>query len=201
MTEYMKSEKIDLDLLKKYTENTCTEKERGLIDDWLNSDVFDNVPSDPLFEANKNQLRQEIWESLPFKSDIQRKRKRKYQLLIDLSKYAACAAILITIIIGFLQKGTLNDNFFDDPKLVSQTIQVCDQPTYIIAEHDSEITFVSSPGSPKNLHHKVNCEKGNTYLAIMVKYKSNHEIVVIDKRDLQNLPPYLEMQIANKTRS
>lgn len=194
----MKPEKIDFDLLKKYTENTCTKEERALIEDWLKSDVFDNIPSNLEFEANKDKLKQEIWESLPSGSHSQKKKKL---LLVCISKCTACAAILAVVIVGFLQKEMLTNTFSTDRQLTSQIVQVCDQPTYIIPEHDSEIVFVSSTSTQKDLCQKVNCAKGNTYLAIMVKYKSTHEILVIDKRDIENLPPQLEMQIATQIKS
>ncbi len=197
----MKSEKISSDLLKKYAENTCTQQERIIVEKWLNSSTFDDIPPNLLFENNKEKWRQEIWESLCSEVSILKKKKKLRLSLTNISKYAACAAIFVAVIIGLLQKETLKNNFFNDQKLASRIVQVCDQPTFIVAEHDSEIVFVSADANQEDLYHKVNCEKGNTYLAIMVKYKSTHEILVIDQRDIQNLPPCLEIQIANQIKS
>lgn len=197
----MKSEKINSDLLKKYTEDTCSEKERAIVEEWLNSKIFDDVPSDFLFDNNKEEWKKEIWQSLSSELNI-RKTKKHYLSFTNMSKYVACcAAILIIAIIGFSKKELIKNKYQDNQALSSRIIKVCDQPTFIVAEDNSEIVFVSTKANKEELYHKVNCEKGNTYIAIRIKYKSTHEILVIDQRDIQNLPPYLEMQISSQIRS
>lgn len=194
----MKSEKVTPELLKKYAEDACTEAERLLVEQWLNSDTFDEVPTDPLFEEKKSTLKQEIWTSLSSQINVFSKRRRQLPL-VRLSKYAACAAILLILLIELVQRQEETPKLFADSKISdSRIVEVCERPTYIVADNDLEIVFVSETDTQGVLSRKVNCEKGNTYLAIKVKYKSTHEILVINKRDIQNLPPCLEIQIANE---
>lgn len=196
----MKSKKIDSNLLIKYTENSCSEEERILVEEWLSADTFDNISSNASFDNNSSKWKQEIWDSLSSSLNIP-KQRYYYSALTNISKYAACAAIFIIVAIGFFQRETLKNTLFDSPNLKSRIVQVCDKPTLIIVEDDSEIVFVSTKKGSEDLCHKMNCERGNTYFAIMVKYKSVDEILVVDKRDIQNLPPHLGMQIANQIKS
>lgn len=195
----MKSEKINSDLLKKYAENTCTAEEHAIVEEWLNSNTFDTVPANLTFKKNKDKWKQEIWESLSAETGIQR--KKRHLSLPNIIKYVACVAVLVIVFFEFLQSKPLKDDFSENQKLVSQIIQVGDEPTFIVAEHDSQIVFVSTTANQDDLCQKVDCEKGNTYLAIKVKYKSTHELLVIDQRYIQNLPPHLGMQIANQMKS
>lgn len=197
----MESEKINSDLLKKYTENTCTEEERALVEEWLNSGTFDDVSADLSFELNKEKWKQEIWESLSTGTDIPRKKKERHFSLPNIVKYAACAAIFVVAFFEFSQRESLKNKYTDNQTFASQIVQVGDEPTLIVAERDSEIVFISTSSNQGDLYQKVDCEKGNTYLAIKVKYKTTHELLVIDQRYIQNLPPHLSMQIANQMKS
>lgn len=189
----MKLEDVNAELLQKFAENTCTEDERILVEQWLNNGSFEETKVPLSFEAEKSRIKNEIWNSLL--SEQQTRKKNKHLSKTYILRYSASAAVLLILItFGFLSKTV----FGDKPQKSMQIVQVCDEPTFIPVENNTDILFISETAGQNKLSQKISCIEGNTYLAIKVKFESVEELLVINEKDIQSLPPYLNSYIANQ---
>ncbi len=189
----MKLEDVNEELLRKFAENTCTEDERNLVEQWLNNNSFEETKVPFSFEAEKSQIKKEIWDSLLF--ERQNKKKNKHLSTAYILRYSASAAvILILITFGFLSKTVIENK----PEKSMQIVQVCNEPTFIPVDNNTDILFISETEGQNKLSQKISCVEGNTYLAIKVKFESVEELLVINEKDIQSLPPYLNSYIANQ---
>ena len=187
----MKLEDVNAELLQKYAENTCTENERCLVEQWLNNDTFEEISALFYFETEKEDIKKEIWESI----SLEKQNKNRRLSINYFFRYSiAAAVILILITVTFSSKSL----FKEKTQKSMQIVQVCDEPTFIPIENNAEILFVSDTAGENKLSQKIFCLEGNTYLAIKVKFESVEELLVINEKDIQSLPPYLNSYINNQ---
>lgn len=191
----MKKSEISSELLEKYIENSATGQERDSVEQWLVAETFDEVESSASFQANKEQIKKEIWNNLP---PGQTGKVKRFPFSPKTFRYAAAAAVIFCLTsFGLLH--LLNDS--DDAAFSQQIVQVCEHPTFIPVENDTEILFVSETTGANKLSQKMVCKEGNTYLAIRVKFRSEEKLLVVNEKDIQNLPPFLNLYIANQIKS
>lgn len=191
----MKNREISSKLLEKYIEDSATEQERDAVEQWLNAETFDEVESSASFQANKEQIKKEIWNNLP---PGQTEKIKRFPRSPKTFRYAAAAAVIFCLTsFGLLHLLTDSNHTASS----QQIVQVCDHPTFIPVENDTEILFVSETSGANKLSQKMACKEGNTYLAIKVKFRSEEKLLVVNEKDIQHLPPFLNLYIANQIKS
>lgn len=183
----MKKNKIDKDLLKRYLENSCNEEERILVERWLQEETFEDLPTPNFLNNERENLKESIFTNVFTK---EKSAARKLHIPTYL-KYAATIIGFILLLPFLFTKENVKDTLIaSNIKLEQQVIHI-DEPTYFTAEHSSEIKFVFTSKNDGTLEKELLCEKGNTYLAVKVSYQTQEELLIINQKDFDSLPPFL----------
>lgn len=185
-----KHSEIDKKLLERYLGDDCSEEERRSIEEWLDEPSFGTLETPPSFKFNEETLKDEIWQSVVLHISTKKTRRRISPFFV--LKYAAC--LLGIIWVSFFYRENLTLLFFpkgDNADQLSEVIHI-DKPTFITPESDSKILFVLTLDKSRKLSQQISCEAGNTYLAIKVNFRSKDELLIVNKKDIHNLPPSIE---------
>lgn len=183
----MKKNKIDKDLLKRYLENSCNEEERILVNRWLQEETFENLPTPNFFNNERESIKESIFTNV-----VTNERTKSKKLHIP--TYIKCAATIVgfILLLPFLfTKESTNETLLASNIKLEQRVIHIDEPTYFTAEHNSEIKFIFTSKNDGTFEKELLCEKGNTYLAVKVSYQTQEELLIINQKDFDSLPPFL----------
>ncbi len=191
-----KHSEIDKKLLERYLGDDCSEEERRSIEEWLDEPSFGTLETPSSFKFNEEALKDEIWQSVVLHAATKKVRRRILPSFV--LKYAAC--LLGVMWISFFYRENLTHLFFpkgDNADQLAEVIHI-DKPTFITPESDSKILFVLTLDESRKLSQQISCEAGNTYLAIKVNFRSKDELLIVNKKDIHNLPPSIEGYITSQ---
>lgn len=191
-----KHSEIDKKLLERYLGDDCSEEERRSIEEWLDEPSFGTLETPSSFKFNEEALKDEIWQSVVLHAATKKVRRRILPSFV--LEYAAC--LLGVMWISFFYRENLTHLFFpkgDNADQLAEVIHI-DKPTFITPESDSKILFVLTLDESRKLSQQISCEAGNTYLAIKVNFRSKDELLIVNKKDIHNLPPSIEGYITSQ---
>lgn len=211
--------KINSELIEKYHDGKCTSAERELVEEWLFAeDSFEEL--DLPAAENKVEHKSVIWNSIEASIAEESTLKKQKGLVFILRKYSVAASFIIGLL------GVAVYHFvYKNPRPSSQLISIdntamlnvrhidSDQGDisvgpYTIAKINYEAGTVDLAGSMlisptrdiqltfKGSDEKVIFKTGQTYIILNSK-AVNERLVVVNERNLMDLPPVLQKQIIN----
>jgi len=217
--------KISKELLEKYHRNECTAAERGWVEEWLFSEDADDeliLPDGEDKEAHKKEIWNELMDILPEKSGevfVQQhnpglESPSKYALWQRSIAAALVLGLLITVFYAIPSKmqphlvTVDNTSSFDVKYLDSSGYDIAVGPNTeaSINYHTGIIDFSGSLMiSPKRdirlIFHgdkqKMDFKMGETYIILRDKTE-NDKMIVVNERNLLDLPPVIQKHIVNQ---
>jgi len=209
---------IDQELLERYHMGICTAAERRRVEDWLNNMDLDDLGLD-LPEFEKSELKEKMWLEMERDFLNEDKPASIHSPGYFMWKGAIAASLVIAIlsaslyfILGLNQEDhkllSLNNSSAVAPKFVdSKSYNVTIGPN-TSAWIDNAEGIIDLTGSllisPKKdvdwifegTQKRVTLKKGQTY--IVLKNSTDAQgIIVISERNLLDLPPVMQKQIAS----
>ncbi len=209
--------KVTADLIEKYHHNLCTPEERKAVEDWLmNSDV-DELEFHS--ENDKQLVKDDMWKNIA--TAVPDQFAPKQQLLRPASYYMWKGAVAATLLITLL--GTVfyyvNRNsektvefvaFHNKSALKVNHISAREYSLAIGPETSAEInaqngvidltgSILISPKRDIELKfdgavNTVSLKKGQTYIILNSK-SGNHGLIVVNEKNLINLPPLIQKKL------
>lgn len=207
--------KITADLLEKYHNNQCTPKERVMVEDWLMGSETDELEFHT--EKDKALIKEAIWEDI---ATVLPDGKSPIKPLRTASYYMWKGAVAATLIIGLLsaalyyysrdEKAIAFLAFHNKSSLKVNHINAGEYSLAIGPETSAEInehsgvidltgSILISPKKDIELKfdgatNKVRLKKGQTYIILNSK-SGNHGLIVVNEKDLINLPPMIQKKL------
>lgn len=209
--------KVTADLIEKYHHNLCTPEERKAVEDWLmNSDV-DELEFHS--ENDKQLVKGDMWKNIA--TAVSDQPAPKQQLLRPASYYmwkgAVAATLLITLLgatfyylnrnsektvefVAFHNKSALKVNHISSREY---SLAIGPETSAEINEQNGVIDLTGSILiSPKRdielkfdgAVNTVNLKKGQTYIILNSK-SGNHGLIVVNEKNLINLPPLIQKKL------
>ena len=200
---------ISKQLLEKYHLGLCSEKEQGLVEQWLENDDLE-IEGDIKSVEDTGQVKAEMWSNI--RQDIKRKKNLR---IFHPGTWAAVAAILIAIVgvraILINNQPSLTNRFTFD-NLSGDQIRNYDEHNYNItlskksfARINTETGELDVKGdimfTPKkdiilnvcDRNHRVKLKSGETYILLDQNQSCQH--IVLTKQELTFLSPILQNQL------
>jgi len=208
---------INADLIEKYHHNLCTPEERKAVEDWLmNSDV-DELEFHS--ENDKLLVKDDMWKNIT--TVVADQPAPKQQLLRPASYYmwkgAVAATLLITLLgatfyyfnrnsekavefVAFHNKSALKVNHISSKEY---SLAIGPETSAEINEQNGVIDLTGSILiSPKRdielkfdgAVNTVSLKKGQTYIILNSK-SGNHGLIVVNEKNLINLPPLIQKKL------
>lgn len=209
--------KVTADLIEKYHHNLCTPEERKAVEDWLmNSDV-DELEFHS--ENDKQLVKGDMWKNIA--TAVPDQPAPKQQLLRPASYYmwkgAVAATLLITLLgatfyylnrnsektvefVAFHNKSALKVNHISAREY---SLAIGPETSAEINEQNGVIdltgSILISPKRDMELKfdgavNTVSLKKGQTYIILNSK-SGNHGLIVVNEKNLINLPPLIQKKL------
>lgn len=209
--------KVTADLIEKYHHNLCTPEERKAVEDWLmNSDVDELAFHS---ENDKQLVKGDMWKNIA--TAVPDQPAPKQQLLRPASYYmwkgAVAATLLITLLgatfyylnrnsektvefVAFHNKSALKVNHISSREY---SLAIGPETSAEINEQNGVIDLTGSILiSPKRdielkfdgAVNTVSLKKGQTYIILNSK-SGNHGLIVVNEKNLINLPPLIQKKL------
>ncbi len=209
--------KVTADLIEKYHQNLCTPEECKAVEDWLmNSDVDDLEFHS---ENDKQLMRDDMWKNIA--TVVPDQPVSKQHLLRPASYYmwkgAVAATLLITLLgatfyyvnrtsekavefVAFHNKSALKVNHISSSEY---SLAIGPETSAEINEQNGVIDLTGSILiSPKRdielkfdgAVNTVSLKKGQTYIILNSK-SGNHGLIVVNEKNLINLPPLIQKKL------
>lgn len=174
--------KVDFELIRKYHLGLCSRAENETVEQWLHSEKTDIVPGKVLHpEFVKDKVMDKI------RNRIASKERKKQKVLYLLVTHAAASVMLF----AFLYTAHINRKVAQ-PTLSSfsnsKTIMLSKDIEFI-AQSDRTLTFFKCGESVSNpCSATIQAKKGETYWISNVSIRGKEKIMIINKKDLKDLP-------------
>jgi hypothetical protein len=212
-------------LIEKYHLDLCSSEERKAVEAWLMSDEFETEINPELeFQelSDKEEMWNSISEILPAKPS-QTKTVRLLDYLSN-PAWIAVAASVAALVVGLflwnrspqhlqtaaiesrsnkiIQTAALNITLGQKSKANVQPssltpdghIHFCGA-ILIQSKKDVELTLNGTCENPLNTSETISFKKGQTYIAVNYNFKNENELIIVDERNISNLPPILQKEI------
>lgn len=206
---------ISKEIIEKYHEGNCTPTEKELVENWLLNDEVGELNLD---KEAKSTIKKEMWADISsFISEEEPKVihiKKNYFFISDIRKIAAI--IVFTLVSVAIYKAyhqqesketlVLLKNSGEDLKKVDQHSYLMTMAPNSNAEIDLSKGLIDFCGSilfsPKedlelNVNgytDKIKFENGQTYI-VLGNYLESNKIIVLNEKDILNLPPVIQRQL------
>jgi len=209
--------KINADLVEKYHHNLCTPEECKAVEDWLMNSEVDELEFHT--EKDKQLVKDDMWKNIV--SELPEPLAPKQQLLRPASYYMWKGAVAATLLIAFLGATFYYFNrnnekivefvaFHNKSALKVNHISSREYSLAIGPETSAEIneqngvidltgSILISPKRDIELKFDgavstVSLKKGQTYIILNSK-SGNHGLIVVNEKNLINLPPLIQKKL------
>ncbi len=207
--------KVDANLLAKYHRNQCTPFERATVEDWLLNDSVDELAFHS--EADKLLIKDDVWASinadLPQEEPLVRPLKSACYYMWKGAVAATLVIGLVAVALFAMQNKDKEVEFvaFNNPSTLKVNHVNSSEYSLSIgpetfADIDESSGVINLTGSilisPKRditlkfdgAAQDINLKKGQTYIILNSKL-GTHGLIVINEKNLINLPPVIQKKL------
>lgn len=209
--------KVTADLIEKYHHNLCTPEERKAVEDWLLNSEVDELEFHR--EKDKQLVKDDMWKNIA--TVVPDQSAPKQQLLRPASYYMWKGAVAATLLIALLgatfyyvnrnsEKTVEFVAFHNKSALKVNHISAREYSLAIGPETSAEInaqngvidltgSILISPKRDIELKfdgaiNTLSLKKGQTYIILNSK-SGNHGLIVVNEKNLINLPPLIQKKL------
>lgn len=218
---------VSKELIQKYHKGECTPEESAMVENWLLDDDIEIeifLPENLIKEDAKAEMWQNIASALPSSKE---EKNFNFVNFSGFNSFSLAAAASVLLLIGFsflILKTNKKESVITSINFPLSENKEIDSRDYTISlgpesnahidantglidfcgtilispKKDIDLSFKDICTTTKRTTGRMNFKKGETYIALNYRNKTDNELIVMDEKLLMGLPPMVKRQIMDQ---